>query len=154
MGDAERRLMQTGHVLPRPATPVGSYLPAMRSGNLVYVSGQLPSRDGQLLYKGRVGKDLDMEAARSAAEICFVNCLAALTTLGIELDAVVRVVKLVGHVQSAEGFFDQPKVMNAASDLSEKVFGERGRHARAALGAFALPLDAAVELEAIFEVAF
>jgi enamine deaminase RidA (YjgF/YER057c/UK114 family) len=111
----------------------------------------LPIQDGQVRYKGRVGRDLDVPAAQEAARLCFLNLLAALGSAGVSPDQVTRVIRLGGFVQSADGFAEQPKVLNGASDLCQAVFGESGRHARAAVGVSALPLDAAVEIEALFE---
>lgn len=146
------RLHALGLRLPAPPSPQGSYVPAVRTGNLVYVAGQLPIRDGQLQFKGRVGRDLDLAKAQEAARICFLNALAALGSIGLTPDQVVRVVRLGGFVQCEDGFADQPKVLNGASELSQALYGEQGRHARVAVGVNALPLDAAVEVEALFEV--
>lgn len=146
------RLQALGYALPAAPKPQGSYVPAVRTGNLVYIAGQLPMRDGQLLFKGKVGRDLDLEKAQEAARLCFVNALAALGSLGLTPDHVTRVVRLGGFVQCLDGFADQPKVLNGASDLCKAVFGDKGLHARAAIGCNALPLDAAVEVEALFEV--
>ena len=109
-------------------------------------------RDGILVHKGKVGRDLDVETAQDAARICFLNALAALAFAGVTPDQVTRVVRLGGFVQCVDGFSEQPKVVNGASDLCHAVFGDIGRHARAAVGVNALPLDAAVEIDAIFEV--
>ena len=152
MSTVADRLLQLGFQLPPTPAPQGSYVPAERTGNLVFVAGQLPMRDGQVLYKGRVGRDLDLEKAQDAARLCFLNILAALGVAGASPDQVTRVIRLGGFIQSADGFGDQPKVLNGASDLCQAVYGEIGRHARAAVGVSALPLDAAVEIEALFEV--
>ena len=152
MSTIAERLEGLGFKLPASPKPQGSYVPAVRTGSLVYVSGQLPMRDGQLLFKGKLGRDLDVEKGQEAARICFLNALAALGSAGVGPDQVTRVVRLGGFVQSAEGFSEQPKVINGASDLCQAVFGEIGRHARAAVGVNALPLDAAVEIEVLFEV--
>lgn len=152
MVDMEKRLRELGLALPPTPKPQGSYAPAIRTGNLVYVSGQLPMRDGKLVHKGKVGRDLDVEAAQDAARICFLNLLAALAFAGVTPDQVTRVVRLGGFVQCVDGFAEQPKVMNGASDLCLALFGEMGRHARASVGVNALPLDAAVEIEALFEI--
>jgi enamine deaminase RidA (YjgF/YER057c/UK114 family) len=146
------RLVSLGYALPSSPKPQGSYVPAVRAGNLVFIAGQLPMREGKLVYRGKVGGDIDLEAGREAARLCFLNALAALGSIGLGPDQVTQVVRLGGFVQCVEGFSDQPKVLNGASDLCEAVFGERGRHARAAVGVHALPLDAAVEIEAVFEV--
>lgn len=151
MSTVADRLQQLGYRLPPTPAPQGSYVPAVRTGPLVFVAGQLPMQGGQVRYKGRVGRDLDVEAAQEAARLCFLNILAALGFAGVSPDQVTRVIRLGGFVQSADGFGDQPKVLNGASDLCQAVFGEIGRHARAAVGVSALPLDAAVEIEALFE---
>lgn len=153
MGTLAERLKELGYALPPSPVPQGSYVPAVRTGNLVFIAGQLPMRDGQVAYKGKVGKDLDIEDGREAARLCFLNALAALGSIGLAPDQVTRVVRLGGFVQCGDGFADQPKVINGASDLCQALFGERGRHARASVGVNALPLDAAVEVEALFEVA-
>jgi enamine deaminase RidA (YjgF/YER057c/UK114 family) len=150
--DIRTRLEALGLALPPPPKPQGSYVPAVRTGNLVYIAGQLPMRDGQLLFKGQVGRDLDIAQGQEAARICFVNALAALAFAGCTPDRITRVIRLGGFVQCPEGFSDQPKVINGASDLCQSLFGDKGLHARAAVGVHALPLNAAVELEALFEV--
>lgn len=152
MSTIAERLQSLGYLLPPTPKPQGSYIPAVRTGNLVYIAGQLPMRDGQLQFRGKVGRDLDVEKAQEAARLCFLNALAALGAAGLSPDQVTRVVRLGGFVQCVDGFADQPKVLNGASDLCRAVFGERGLHARAAVGVHALPLDAAVEVEALFEV--
>lgn len=146
------RLLSLGYSLPSSPKPQGSYVPAVRTGNLVFIAGQLPMREGKLIYRGKVGGEVDLEGGREAARICFLNALAALGSIGLDPDQVTQVVRLGGFVQCVEGFADQPKVLNGASDLCESVFGERGRHARAAVGVHALPLDASVEIEAVFAV--
>ena len=148
----KQKLEALGLALPPTPKPQGSYVPAVRTGNLVYVSGQLPMRDGQMIFKGKVGKDLDVAQGQEAARICFLNILAALGVAGVSPDQVTRVVRLGGFVQCVDGFTEQPKVINGASDLCREIFGEAGLHARAAVGVNALPLDAAVEIEAVFEV--
>ncbi len=152
MAGMEKRLEELGLSMPATPKPQGSYVPAVRTGNLVFVAGQLPIRDGKLVHKGKVGRDLDVEAAQDAARICFLNVLAALGFAGVTPDQVTRVVRLGGFVQCVDGFSEQPKVLNGASDLCQALFGDIGRHARAAVGVNALPLDAAVEIEALFEV--
>jgi enamine deaminase RidA (YjgF/YER057c/UK114 family) len=153
MESVEKRLETLGIRLPPAPKALGSYVPAARTGNLVYIAGQLPIREGQLVHKGKVGRDLDVDKAQDAARICFVNAMAALSYAGVSLDKVTRVVRLGGFVNCPDGFTDQPKVINGASDLCVAVFGEAGRHARAAVGVNALPLDAPVEIEVLFEVA-
>lgn len=148
----EQTLAELGLTLPPTPKPVATYIPAVRSGNLLFLSGVLPVRDGTLVLEGKVGKELSVEQGYDASKIALLNALAiARGELG-SLDRVRRVVRMVGYVASAEGFVQQPAVVNGASDLLVKIFGEAGRHARVALGAAELPLRAPVELELIFEV--
>jgi enamine deaminase RidA (YjgF/YER057c/UK114 family) len=151
MSDALARLAELGIDLPAPAAPLASYVPAVRTGNHVYVSGQLPIVDGKLLATGKLGDAVSAAQGKELAERCALNLLGVVHAL-VGLDQVVRVVKVVGFVASASGFTDQPEVINGASDLLGKVFGEAGRHARSAVGVAELPRDAPVEVEAIFEV--
>jgi enamine deaminase RidA (YjgF/YER057c/UK114 family) len=146
------RLAELGLTLPAVATPAGSYVPAVRSGSHVYVSGQVPFADGVLLATGKVGAEVTPELARELAARCALNALAAIEDL-VGLAAVVRVVKVTGFVASAAGFTGQPGVINGASELFGAVFGEAGRHARSAIGVAELPLNAPVEVEVIVEVA-
>jgi len=150
--DITARLNALGLSLPPVPKPQGSYVPSVRSGNLVFVAGQLPIREGKLTCAGKVGRDVGLDDARAAARLCFLNALAALA-YAADPSKVTRVVRLGGFVQSAEGFNDQPLVLNGASELAKEIFGEAGAHARAAVGVNALPLNAAVEVEALFEVA-
>jgi len=149
----EERLQELGVSLPAPATPVAAYVPCVRTGDLVYVSGQVPMVDGKPSHLGHLGDDVDLEAGRAAARTCAVNVLAALKAELGELSRVRRVVKVTGFVASTADFTDHPKVVNAASELFGDVFGDAGRHARAAVGVAALPLGVPVEVEAIVEVA-
>ena len=146
------RLAELGITLPSVAPPVAAYIPAVRSGDLVFTSGQLPTVAGELLARGLVGTAVDAEQAKELARTCALNALAAIDAL-VGLDAVVRVVKVVGFVASAPGFTGQPGVVNGASELLGEVFGEAGRHARSAVGVAMLPLDAPVEVELLVEVA-
>lgn len=145
------RLAELGVDLPEVAAPVAAYVPAVRTGQLVYTSGQLPFVKGSLAATGKVGGDVSPEEAKAHARTCALNALAAVDAL-VGLDSVVRVVKLVGYVASADGFTGQPAVINGASDLFGEVFGEAGRHARAAVGVTELPLGAPVEVELIVEI--
>lgn len=147
-----QRLKEAGITLPTPPAPVGSYVPGMRVGNLVMVSGQLPMADGKLTAAGRVGRDLTLEQAQAAARVCGLNALAIASDIAGGLDRIARIVRLAVFVNSADGFTDQPKVANGASDLMVEVFGDQGRHVRAAVGANELPLNAAVEVELIAEL--
>jgi enamine deaminase RidA (YjgF/YER057c/UK114 family) len=149
----EKRLEAMGLRLPPIPKPQGSYVPAVRTGNLVFVAGQLPMREGQLVHKGKVGRDVSLEAAQESARVCFLNALAAIGSIGIRPDQVTRVIRLGGFVQCVDGYAEQPKVLNGASDLCKALFGDAGAHVRAAVGVNALPLDAPVEIETVFEVA-
>jgi enamine deaminase RidA (YjgF/YER057c/UK114 family) len=153
MPTPEERLQELGVSLPAPATPVAAYVPCVRTGDLVYVSGQVPMVDGKPSHLGHLGDDVDLEAGRAAARTCAVNVLAALKAELGELSRVRRVVKVTGFVASTADFTDHPKVVNAASELFGDVFGDAGRHARVAVGVAALPLGVPVEVEAIVEVA-
>jgi enamine deaminase RidA (YjgF/YER057c/UK114 family) len=147
------RLAELGLTLPEVPLPVGAYVPAVRDGDLVWTAGQLPLVGGALAATGLVGADVTAERAGELARICALNALAALAAAGGGLDAVVRVVKLVGFVASAPGFTAQPAVVNGASELVGAVFGTAGRHARSAVGVAALPLGAPVEVELVARVA-
>lgn len=146
-----QRLAELGITLPPVVPPVAAYVPAARTGNLVYTSGQLPMVDGRLPATGKVGAEVEPELAAELARACALNALAAVHAL-VGIDAVVRVVKVVGFVASAPEFTGQPAVVNGASNLLGEVFGDAGQHARSAVGVAALPLDAPVEVELIVEV--
>ena len=145
------RLAELGIVLPGAAAAAGSYVPTVRAGDLLFTAGQLPFVDGALAATGRVGAEVTAEDAKGYARIAALNLLAAVDA-AVGLDAVVRVVKLVGFVASAPGFTGQPGVINGASDLMAEVFGEAGRHARSAVGVAELPHGAPVEVEGILQV--
>lgn len=149
--DPYARLAELGLTLPAVATPQAAYVPAVQTGNHVYVSGQIPIADGQILATGKVGAQVTPERAKELAAQCALNVLAAVESL-VGLSRVVRVVKVVGFVASAPGFTGQPEVVNGASELFGNVFGEVGRHARSAVGVAELPRDVPVEVEAIVEV--
>jgi len=153
MTTPEQRLDKLGITLPQPVAPLAAYVPVVRTGNHLYVSGQVPLAGGESTATGRLGQDLELEEGRIAARVCAVNVMAALKAELGELDKVTRVVKLTVFVASAPDFTDQPKVANAASELIGEVFGDLGRHARSAVGVAALPLGVPVEVEAIVEVA-
>ena len=145
-------LQRLGVTLPPAPRPVGSYVPACQAGDLVFVSGVLPFEEGKILQPGKVGRDLSIDEGKGNARIAVINALAILQQELGDLSRITRVVRLTGHVASAEGFGDQPAVINGASDFLVEVFGEKGRHARLALGAFELPLHAPIELELIVQV--
>ncbi len=149
----EQRLTALHLKLPPAPKPVATYVPAVRAGDLLFLAGVLPMRNGQLAFAGKLGRDLTVEQGVEASKLAALNALAiAKQELGT-LDRIVRIVKVVGHVASAEGFTDQPQVLNGASDLLVAIFGETGRHARVAVGAAELPRNAAVEIEMILAVA-
>jgi enamine deaminase RidA (YjgF/YER057c/UK114 family) len=149
---AEDRLAELGLALPGVAAPVAAYTPAVRSGDLVFTSGQLPNVDGKLVATGKVGGEVDAADAHGYARTCALNALAAVKSLVGDLDKVRRVVKVVGFVASTPDFTGQPGVINGASELLNEVFGDAGVHARSAVGVAALPLDAPVEVEIVVEV--
>lgn len=154
MGETiEKRLSDLGVTLPTPAAPAANYVPFVRSGNLLFTAGQLPLKDGKLQVAGLVGRDLDTAAAQEGAKLCAINILAqAKAALG-DLEKIARVVKITVFVASTADFTEQHLVANGASDFLAAALGERGKHARAAVGMASLPLNAAVEVEAIIEVA-
>jgi enamine deaminase RidA (YjgF/YER057c/UK114 family) len=148
----EKRLEELGVKLPEPAKPVAAYVPFCRVGNLIYISGQDCRVNGELKYKGKVGKDVTEEEAYEAAKITAINLLAILKTAVGDLDRVKQIVNLHGYVNSADGFVRQPFVINGASEFLVEVFGEKGKHSRCALSCNELPFDTPVEIEMIVEV--
>ena len=151
-GSVTGRLAELGVSLPAVAKPLAAYVPAVRTGNLVYTSGQLPLQDGQPTHSGKVGAEVSPEDAKTAARTCVLNALAAIDAL-VGADSIVRVVKVVGFVASAPGFSGQPGVVNGASEFLGQVFGDAGAHARSAVGVAELPRGVPVEVELIVEVA-
>lgn len=149
---AEETLLELGIELPEPPSPVGAYLPAVRTGNLLFVSGVLPLVDGRVLHKGKLGFELGTEEGYEAAGVACLNALAIIRKELGSLNRVKRVVKVTGYVASASSYYEQPKVVNGASELLQRVFGDAGRHARAAVGCISLPMNAPVEIEMIVEV--
>jgi enamine deaminase RidA (YjgF/YER057c/UK114 family) len=153
-GLAEKKLADLGIVLPIPASPIANYVGFVRTGTLLFVSGQVCLEPGgKLLAKGKLGQNVSIADGQKAARTCAVNLLAQVKVAVGDLDKVVRVVRLGGFINSDPAFLDGPKVMNGASDLVVEVFGDKGRHARSTVGVASLPLDAAVEVEGLFEVA-
>lgn len=146
------RLRELGYELPSVPTPAGSYVPATKSGSLVFTAGQLPFEAGELRITGKVGADVTPEQAQDAARICALNALAAAASIAGGLDNIARIVKVTGFVASAEGFTGQPGVINGASDLLGEVFGDAGLHSRSAVGVAELPLGSPVEVEMILEL--
>jgi enamine deaminase RidA (YjgF/YER057c/UK114 family) len=153
MSRVEDRLAELGLSVPGVAAPLAAYVPAVRSGDLVWTSGQLPLVDGKLVATGKVGAEVEPDAAADLARVCALNALAAIKAEIGDLDNVVRVVKVVGFVASAPGFFGQPAVINGASNLIGEVFGDAGKHARSAVGVAVLPMDTPVEVELVVQVA-
>ncbi|MFA6134192.1 MAG: RidA family protein [Phycisphaerae bacterium] len=149
---AEKRITELGLALPPAPAPVGSYLPATRSGKLIFTSGQLPFKGGALLATGKVGAEVSIEQAQAAAAQAVLNALAAAKGQAGTLESITAIVRLNVFVNSAPGFVEQAKVANGASDLLVQIFGDKGRHSRCAIGAAELPLNAAVELDLVLEV--
>lgn len=148
----EERLKELGIILPPAPQPLGAYIPCVRSGNLLFLSGVLPLREGKLLKTGRVGESLSLEEARQEARQVVINALSIVKATIGDLDFVSRCIKLNGYIASSPDFTEQPSVLNSASELLYEVFGERGRHARVAIGVNILPLNSPIEIDFIFEV--
>ena len=149
---AEKKLKELGITLPQAPKPLANYVPAVRVGNLLFVSGHGPYNDGKAITSGKLGKELTIEQGYQTARNVALNCLASVKATIGDLDKVKRVVKLLGMVNCTEDFKDQPKVMNGASDLLVEIFGEKGKHARSAVGVASLPNGVPVEIEMILEV--
>ena len=147
----EEKLELLGIKLPNPPTPAGSYVPAVRTGNLLYISGQIPMEDGKVIFTGKVS-DNNLETAQKSARMCAINILAQIKKEIGDLDKVSKIVRLSGFVNSVSEFSQQPKVINSASDLFFEIFGEKGKHTRIAVGVSSLPLDSMTEIDAIIEV--
>lgn len=148
----EDKIKELGFELPEAAKPLAAYIPALTAGDLVFTAGQLPSVKGELKYTGKVGSDLTENDAAKAAEICALNCLAAIKSEIGSLDKIKRVVKLTVFINSAEGFTNQPQAANGASELIGKIFGDKGAHVRSAVGVNELPRNGAVEIEMIVQI--
>jgi len=148
----EEKIRELGFEVPEVAKPLAAYIPAKQNGHLVMTSGQVPLVNGEIKYKGKIGKELSEEDGQKAAQICALNCLAAIKGVVGNLDKIVEVVKLTVFVASTADFTSQPKVANGASELIVKIFGDSGKHVRSAVGVTSLPLNAAVEIEMIVRV--
>ena len=148
----DEKLESLGIFLPTPPSPAGSYIPVVISKDHAYVSGQIPIKDGQVVYKGKVFDDKTMEDAKEAAKLCTINALAQLKTEIGSLDRITRIVKVSGFVNSSPEFTKQPLVINAASDMLYEIFGEKGKHSRVAVGVASLPLDSIVEIDMLVEI--
>ncbi len=149
----EDKLIELGLQLPIAPIPLASYVPAVVVDNLIFTSGQIPVLEGELKFKGKIGKDLTAEEGRSAAELCLLNCLSVIKNSAGSLDKIEKIIKVTVFINSADNFTGQPKVANGASDLLVKLFGEKGKHARSAVGVNELPINAAVEIEMIARLA-
>ena len=153
MSQIDKRLAELGMTIPAPAKPVANYVGWVKAGNLVFTAGQVPLKDGKIEYQGKVGTDYSVEEANKAARLCAVNVIAQLKdACGGNLDRVKRIVKLVGFVNGAPDFANHPEVVNGASDVMVEVFGDKGKHARSAVGSGSLPRNVAVEVEAVAEI--
>jgi len=152
VGKIESELIKLGLNLPEIPKPVAAYIPAKQSGQLVFTAGQLPMVNGELTSRGLLGQDVDIEEAKSAVKVCTLNALAAIKGVIGDLDRIKQIVRVVGYVASVPSFTNQPAVVNGASELLLEVFGEKGKHARSAVGMAVLPLNASVEIELIVEV--
>jgi enamine deaminase RidA (YjgF/YER057c/UK114 family) len=152
MGEIENKLVKMGFILPETPKPVAAYIPAKQTGNLVFTAGQLPMVNGELISKGLLGQDVEIDEANKAARICTLNALAAIKGVIGDLDRIKQIVRVVGYVASVPTFTQQPAVVNGASELLTEIFGETGKHARSAVGMAVLPLDASVEIELTVEV--
>ena len=153
-GEIESKLQELGIILPAPMPPIATYVPFVRSGDLVFVSGQIPAADGKVAFTGKVSDGVSIEQGQLAARLCFINILVHLkSACGGDLDRVQQVVRLGGFIAAPAAFTQHAQVMNGASDLAVAVFGEAGRHARTTIGVPSLPADAAVEVDGIFRIA-
>jgi enamine deaminase RidA (YjgF/YER057c/UK114 family) len=148
----EEKIKELGIELPVAPTPLGSYIPVLRTGNLVFLSGILPLKHGKLIKQGKVGKDLSLDEAKEEARTATINALSVLKAHLGSLDKAKGCIKVVGYVASSPDFTEQPKVLNAASDLLFEIFGERGKHVRSSVGVNVLPFNSSLEIEFIFEV--
>ena len=148
----EEKLSLLNISLPTPPKPAGSYIPVVRTGNLVFVSGQIPVKDGKVEFQGKVPTNVPIEVAQQAAKLCIINVLAQLKSEIGTLDKISRIVRVSGFVNSAQDFVEQPKIINAASDLLFEIFGEKGKHSRIAVGVASLPLNSTVEIDLIAEI--
>ena len=152
MGKIEERLIELGLSVPEVPKPVAAYIPAQKTGNVIFTAGQLPMVNGELISKGLLGQDVEIEQAYKAARICTLNALAAIKGLIGDLDQIQQIVRVVGYVASVPTFTQQPAVVNGASELLLEIFGENGKHARSAVGMAVLPMNASVEIELTVEV--
>ncbi len=148
----EEKLQQMKITIPDAPKPLASYIPVTQVGNLIFTAGQIPIKDGNLIFKGKIGKEISLENGKEAAKLCAINCLSVIKSAIGNLDNIKRIVKVTVFVNSADSFTDQPKVANGASDFLVELFGEKGKHVRSAVGVNELPIDSSVEVEMIVEV--
>ena len=150
--DIENKLNELGIVIPEISKPLASYVPGLMAGDFIYVSGQLPVQEGKIIYSGRIGKDLTIADGQAASRLAVINCLAVLKSCLKDWSSLKQIVKITGYVQCDPDFHDQAKVLNGGSELLQHIFGEQGQHTRAAVGVYALPLNAACEVEMIAQI--
>ncbi len=150
--EIDKKAVEMGLVIPNPPEPVGVYVPVVRTGNLLFTSGQLPVEKGKLIYRGKVGRDLEVKEGYKAARLCVLNCLGVIKKAIGSLDKIEKIIKITGYVHSEDSFYEQAKVINGASELLEELLAEKGKHVRVAVGVNSLPLGAAVEISMILEV--
>jgi len=152
MSDLEKKLKELGLSIPEAPKPVAAYVAGVKTGDFIYTSGQIPLVNGEVKYKGKVGVDVSTDKAYEAAKLCALNCLGVVKSLIGDLDQIEQIVKVVGFVNSAPDFTAQPQVVNGASDLLGKIFGDKGAHARSAVGVNSLPLDSTCEVEIVVKI--
>jgi enamine deaminase RidA (YjgF/YER057c/UK114 family) len=148
----EERLVALDIILPTPPKPAGSYIPVVKTGNLLFVSGQIPMKEGKVVFQGKVPNNTSIEDAQKAAKLCIINALAQIKAELGTLDKISRIVKVSGFVNSSQDFAEQPKIINVASDLLFEIFGDNGKHSRIAVGVASLPLNSTVEIDLIAEI--
>ncbi|HEY4755556.1 MAG TPA: RidA family protein [Ignavibacteriaceae bacterium] len=148
----EEKISQLGFTLPAAPKPLASYIPAVKVGDLVFTAGQLPIKDGSLAFKGKLGRELNEDEGKKAAQLCALNCLSVIKNEIVSLEKIDRIIKLTVFVNSSEGFINHPQVANGASDLIREIFGENGKHVRSAVGVAELPLNAPVEIDMIVKI--
>ena len=148
----DEKLAALDIILPTPPKPAGSYIPVVKTGNLLFVSGQIPMKEGKVIFQGKVPVNITIDDAQKAAKLCIVNALAQLKAEIGSLDKISKIVKVSGFVNSSQDFAEQPKIINAASDLLFEIFGDKGKHSRIAIGVTSLPLNSAVEIDMIVEI--
>jgi len=147
----EEKLKESGITLPIPPNPAGSYVPVVTTGNLAYVSGQIPVKDGKIVFSGKVPVEQSIESAQEAAKLCMINCLSQLNSHLGTLEGITKIIKISGFINSSSDFTEHPKIINAASDLLVEIFGDMAKHSRIAVGVASLPLNSTVEIDMVVE---